>query len=158
MEHVPPMPQMLQEIRRVLKPGGQLITTLPSGYFSEYLYLSTVLRRAGLRLLADQYSRFIPRLMTMVHLYHPARWEQLLADAGLELIEARHFLPRAATQLFDRLLIVGNALQPLMWLIRGTPLHRRYVEWMHAKLLPHVERDDVTGGALLLVARKPETT
>src|SRR5690606_16646871 len=48
MEHVAPMPQMLAEIARVLKPGGLLITTVPSGYFSEYLFVPTVLRRHGL--------------------------------------------------------------------------------------------------------------
>jgi SAM-dependent methyltransferase len=155
MEHVPPMPEMLSEIARLLKPGGQLITTVPSGYFAEYLHVPTLLRRVGLEGLARQYSALVRRLLTLVHMYHPVTWEKLLADAGLELVEARHFLPREATALFDRLFIVGNLVQPLIWLLRGTPLHARYVEWIVARLLPHVSADAHTGGALLLVARKP---
>lgn len=155
MEHVPPMPQMLSEIARVLKPGGRLITTVPSGYFEEYLFVPGVLRRLGLEAIAAQYGKLILRLLTIFHMYHPVKWERLLADAGLELVEARHFLPRNATALFDRLLIAGNLVQPLLWLVRGSGLHRRYVEWLMVKLLPYVTSDARTGGALLLVARKP---
>jgi SAM-dependent methyltransferase len=156
MEHVPPMPELLAEIARVLKPGGMLITTVPSGYFRELLFVPGLFRRLGMSALAEQYGKLIARLLTICHMYHPAAWERLLADAGLELVEARHFLPSAATALFDRLLIIGNLLQPLMWLLRGGPLHRRYVRWLVVKLLPYVEDDARTGGALLLVARKPQ--
>lgn len=156
MEHVPPMPQMLAEIARILKPGGQLITTVPSGYFEEYLFMPSVLRRLGLEAIAAQYGKLIVRLLTIFHMYHPVQWERLLADAGLDLVEARHFLPRDATALFDRLLIVGNLMQPLLWLLRGSGLHRRYVEWLVARLLPYVSSEAKTGGALLLVARKPD--
>lgn len=156
MEHIAPLPQMLAEIARILKPGGQLIASVPSGYFHEYLFVPTVLRRLGLRAVAARYGNFIMRLLTIVHLYHPATWQRLLADAGLELVEARHFLPRDATALFDRLLIVGNVLQPLMWLLRDSAAHRRYVAWLVAKLFPYVNRDARTGGAVLLVARKPD--
>jgi SAM-dependent methyltransferase len=156
MEHVPPMPQMLSEIARVLKPGGQLITTVPSGYFSQYLYLPGVLRRRGYDSLAERYGTLIARLLTIWHLYHPARWRELLDDAGLELIEARHFLPPPTTALFDQLLIGGNLAQPLAMLLRGTALHRRWIACLTRVLRPHVERDAATGGALLLVERKPE--
>jgi len=155
MEHVPPMPELLQEIRRVLKPGGCLITTVPSGYFSEYLWLPGVLRRWGLDGAATRYGKLIGRLLTIFHMYHPATWERLLADAGLELVEARHFLSPEATALFDRLLIAGNLAQPLVWLLRGSPLHRRYARFLAGKLLPYVCGDAGTGGAILLVARKP---
>ncbi len=154
MEHVPPMPEMLREINRVLKPGGCLITTVPSGYFSDYLWVPGVLRRWGLDGAARGYGRLILRLLTIFHMYHPATWARLLDDAGLELVEARHFLSPEATAMFDRLLIAGNLLQPLMWLVRGSPLHRRYVRWLSGKLLPYVTGDSGTGGAILLVARK----
>jgi SAM-dependent methyltransferase len=156
MEHVPPMPQMLAEIARILQPGGQLITTVPSGYFQDYLFVPSVLRRLGLEAIAAQYGKAIVRLLTIFHMYHPVTWQQLLADAGLDLVEARHFLPRDATALFDRLLIAGNLMQPLLWLLRGSGLHQRYVEWLVNRLLPYVTSDTGTGGALLLVARKPE--
>lgn len=154
MEHVLPMPKMLAEISRILKPGGRLITTVPSGYFSEYLFVPTVLRRLRLEAIAKTYSTLIMRLLTMAHMYHSATWEQLLDAADLELVEARHFLPRESTALFDRLLIVGNLLQPVAWLLRGSLIHRGYVEWLVSKLTPYVTCDAHTGGALLLVARK----
>ena len=154
MEHVPAMPQMLGEIARVLKPGGQLITTVPSGYFSDYLFVPTVLRRWGLGGLANRYGDMMVRLLTISHMYHPAVWKQLLDDAGLELVEARHFLPRETTALFDQMLVIGNVLQPLVWLVRGSRLHHRYVEWMMRTLEPHVRGEARLGGALLLVARK----
>ncbi len=156
MEHVPPMPQMLSEISRILQPGGQLITTVPSGYFRDYLFVPGVLRRLGSARLAERYSQLIVRLLTIFHLYHPARWQTLLADAGLELVEARHFLPAPTTALFDKLLILGNLLQPITWLIRQTPLRERYIDWLEARLAPHLSAEASTGGALLLVARKPE--
>lgn len=157
MEHVPPMPEMLAEIGRVLRPGGCLITTVPSGYFSEYLWVPGLLKRLGLDGAAAGYGKLILRLLTIFHMYHPATWERLLADAGLELVEARHFLSREATALFDRLLIAGNLVQPLMWLLRGSPVHRRYVRWLSGKLLPYATGDASKGGAMLLVARKPSS-
>lgn len=157
MEHVPDMPAMLGEIARVLKPGGQLVTTVPSGYFSDYLFVPTILRRWGLGALAARYGALIGQLLTIWHMYHPASWQQLLDEAGLELVEARHFLPRESTALFDQLLIAGNMLQPLVWLVRGSAMHHRYVEWLVRKLTPHVTSEARLGGALLLVARKPVT-
>ncbi len=155
MEHVPPMPQMLAEIARILKPGGRLITTVPSGYFPEYLFVPTVLRRIGLGFAAARYDKLITRLLTIAHMYHPSTWERLLEEAGLELVEARHFLPRDTTAMFDRLLIAGNVLQPVTRLLRGTPIHRRYVDCLMTLLSPYIDSDAHTGGALLLVARKP---
>ena len=155
MEHVPPMREMLAEIARVLRPGGRLITTVPSGYFSDYLYFSSLLERLGLATLARRYGKLVPRLLSMVHLYHPAHWEGLLREAGLELVEARHFVPRDTTALYDKVFILGNLVQPLSWLIRGTPLHRRYVDWLHGMMARHLELDEPTGGGLMLVARKP---
>ena len=157
MEHVPPMSRMLHEIARVLRPGGMLVTTVPSGYYSEYLYLASVLRKLGLARLAQGYGKLIPRLLTMVHLYAPAQWDLLLRDAGLELIEARHFVSRHTMALYDRILILGNLLQPLRWLLHGTALHRRYVDWLYQRMIEHVELDEPTGGGLLLVARKPSS-
>lgn len=156
MEHVPPLPQMLNEIARVLQPGGRLITTVPSGYFGDYLLIPTLLRRWGFGWLGERYSKLIVRLLTIAHMYHPARWQEHLATAGLDLISAQHFLPRVTTGLFDKLLIMGNLLQPIMFLLRGTPVHRRYVAWLYDTLLPHITAEEPTGGALLLVARKPE--
>jgi SAM-dependent methyltransferase len=156
MEHMPPLSRILAEIERVLKPGGRLITTVPSGYFSDYMFMSTRFQRLGLSGLATQYGKFIKRLLTIRHVYHPMVWARFLDDAGLQLIQAQHFLPYAGTLLYDRLLIVGNLLQPLMWLLRGTPLHRYYVNWLVARLLPYASRSAPTGGGLLLVARKPD--
>ncbi|GAC1642276.1 MAG: hypothetical protein NVS4B8_11320 [Herpetosiphon sp.] len=155
MEHIPPLPDMLCEIARILQPGGRLITTVPSGYFRDYLFIPGILRRFGMPGLARRYADLVPRLLAMVHLYHPAFWEKSLADAGLELESARHFLPTPVTQTFDKLLIIGNLLQPLMLLIRGSALHRRYVDMMYNQLLPYLTMEGETGGALLIVARKP---
>lgn len=155
MEHVLAMPEMLHEIERVLQPGGRLITTVPSGYFSSYLFVPKLLRQWGFAGLAERYKALITRLLTIAHMYHRERWVVLLQEAGLELVEARHFMPRPTMELFDKLLIVGNLLQPLRWLLRPTPLHDRYVAWLRGKLLPHVLADGPTGGVLLLVAEKP---
>jgi SAM-dependent methyltransferase len=154
MEHVPDMPAMLHEIARVLQPGGHLITTVPSGYFADYLWVPTVLRRWGLGGAAARYGALIVRLLMIMHMYHPAHWTALLDAAGLELVEARHFLPRESIALFDQLLVAGNLVQPLVWLLRGSRLHQQYVEWMVGKLAPHIHGEARLGGALLLVARK----
>jgi len=113
------------------------------------------MRKPVRKCLAEAYGKLITRQLTIAHMYHPPTWERLLEEAGLELVEAHHFLPRDTTALFDRLLIVGNALQPASRLLRGTPFHNRYVDYLMTLLTPYIDSDAHTGGALLLVARKP---
>jgi ubiquinone/menaquinone biosynthesis C-methylase UbiE len=61
LEHIPDLDPALADLNRVLKPGATFIFCSPSDYFLEFLSISRLLRRVGLRGLAEMrvlmYSR-----------------------------------------------------------------------------------------------------
>jgi|SRR3989344_1354871 len=85
LEHIPNLSEALVEINRILKKGGQLITTSPTNNYCRLLFYYRLLHGLKLNPLANIYGRCVNRFFAHIHLYDHLRWEKLLTQAGLKL-------------------------------------------------------------------------
>ena len=101
LEHVPDNAAALHEIARVLRPGGQLLTTVPSERFGEMLGGSTAARALGMRRGAEAYGAFFNRISHHFHVVGPEAWRRRMAAAGLDVVEHRYYFSAPAHRAFD---------------------------------------------------------
>src|SRR5690606_31000334 len=83
LEHIPDLQPVLQESNRVLRPGGRLILTTPSHYFTEWL--------GGARYFGDGYRRFFNRISRHAHTDPPEQWAERLALAGYRIVRWQYY-------------------------------------------------------------------
>lgn len=123
LEHVPALSGVLREVRRLLRPGGYLVITVPSDRFHESLsgpgllgWLATGERsRAG-------YLRAVDARLQHVRYWSAVEWEEALGKAGLRLERASHYLDRQQVRRWEGLAnltgglltrIVGRGARPI---------------------------------------------
>jgi len=96
MEHIPNLEVVLKDVARVLKPGGRLITTIPSVGF--HLCLRGALLPGVSR---DDYLRAVDRRVNHLRYWTAAEWESALRVAGLRLIEVTPILSCAVVRRWE---------------------------------------------------------
>jgi SAM-dependent methyltransferase len=155
LEHIPDVETVLNEIGRVLRPGGVLAYTVPIEPLNENLALHRVLRTIGLRGLADSYARTVHRGLTHVNIWPASRWVTSTRDAGMDVLDCRPILAPRATMAFEILLPAALASRAWRNLTGKRPPHPafivRAVERVFRGLV--LEESD-RGSNLLIVARR----
>ena len=91
LEHIPDIQPVLSDVHRVLQPGGKLVITVPSHYFTEYLGGAQWLEKLGLVHLADVYRRLFNRIARHAHTDSPQRWAQRLGKSGFEIDQWQYY-------------------------------------------------------------------
>ena len=92
LEHINDIDRVLQEIKRVLKPGGLLIATMPSDQLGEYLDCG------------KGYSWWFNHKYHHYHLYNLEKWKELLRKAGLKLEKSYYYLDKQTIKQWHKLL------------------------------------------------------
>ena len=143
LEHVPALGAALAEIARVLRPGGQVIATMPCAHFSTLIVL----------------PRQTNRLFQHLNLMEPQEWRGHLMRVGLRLVAHRHYNPPASVRAHQRLMpfALGALVTRRLtgrWL--ASSRLRRVAAPAWARLLRRfyaVPRD--IGGSIWWIAEKP---
>jgi SAM-dependent methyltransferase len=156
LEHVPDIDQGLKEIARVLKPGGRLMITVPSEYFSLSSFYQKWFKNFGLPNLSQSYIDGLNRIFKHHHVNHSKVWEIRFKKAGLKMEKARYFIPIPAFHSYERWLV--PALPSKIWKLlfgRWVLLPRFWAKW----LVPALVRKALMskgeeGAAYFLIARK----
>jgi SAM-dependent methyltransferase len=158
LEHIPDVEPVIQEVSRVLKPGGWFHLCVPGPNFRRFLSVARALDSLGLQGLAEGYRRLFDRISRHYHYAPPADWAERLARSELHLERWwTYFSPRALMalewghplgipSLVAKKLTGRWILVPTRWNLWPTEaLLRRYYE----EPLP------TEGAYLFFVARKP---
>lgn len=160
VEHIPDLQPVLKEAYRLLAPGGRMYLTVPSDRFDQYTWISQILSLLGLKGLQQRFRAFFNRFWAHYHFYTPARWREIAAAAGFEVVEVRGYAPRCACLMND-LLVPFSVPEYITkkFLNRWTlfPGLRRIIlapiAYLGTRILRGAERSE-TGGLVFLSLRK----
>jgi SAM-dependent methyltransferase len=105
MEHIPDIDGVLSEVNRVLKPGGRLLTTVPTEYFDSDSFYQRISRSLGLDGAAKFYNRVLNKISKHFHVDDRSVWKKRFEQAGLKMTGAEYLIPQHAQFAFERWLI-----------------------------------------------------
>jgi SAM-dependent methyltransferase len=91
LEHIQHLPPVLEEVVRVLKPGGQFLFCVPNHQFLNNLSIGKFLDRFGLKKLANSYRAWFNKISRHYHCNSPEVWKQWLNEAGFDLERWWHY-------------------------------------------------------------------
>ena len=104
LEHIPNLPQALNEINRVLAKNGKLIITCPTKNLTSNLLIYNLLYQLRLKYLAQIYGFLFNKLFKHVNLYSKKEWEEVLAKSGFRLKKFTYYNTPKIIQLHELLL------------------------------------------------------
>jgi ubiquinone/menaquinone biosynthesis C-methylase UbiE len=113
LEHIAEIDPVLQDIGRVMEPGGVFVFCVPNQRFLRDLWGQGILDRVGLHRLATHYNRFFNRVARHEHLDAPEVWIKRLENAGFKVEKYWHYFPVRAMHMLERGHLFG--LPNLLW-------------------------------------------
>lgn len=96
LEHIPDLQPVLDETARVMKKGALFLFCVPNHRWQEHLSVSGLLRKIGLKGLANTYVRLFTRISRHVNMLSPEGWGKRLNEAGFEMEKYWHYFTPAA--------------------------------------------------------------
>jgi len=101
LEHIQNIQPVLNEVARILKPGGKFVFCVPNHRFPQYLWGRQLLSGLGLRKLGLVYARLFNRIARHVHTDAPEIWQRRLEQAGFDLLESWDYFPPKALHILE---------------------------------------------------------
>ncbi len=122
LEHIADVQPVLHEVRRVLKPEGRFIFTVPSDAFPRMLDGYARRMAAGDPTGAEAYATSIDDRLAHHHYHTPEEWRELLSKANLTLLKSRYYMPERVERLWDRSNArYGVGQQRSLWNVLASP-------------------------------------
>jgi len=157
LEHIPDVTGVLQEVHRVLKPGGRFIFGVPSQYFADMLLGTAILRKMGFRQWARVYGTWFDSHSLHYHTDSPQVWHRRLNTCGLQVEQWQYYLSPSAHRAFDvaHYLSVPRLISRKLtgkWVCFPNPVaNRLFAGWLR----PYYEEDSpAVGPYIFFVTRK----
>lgn len=101
LEHIPDLDTTLNEMCRVLKPGGTFVFCVPNHNFLPNLSISNFFDRIGLRFAGNWYRSFFNTVCRHIHCDNPTTWERRLNASGLEIVRWWHYFSPDALHVLE---------------------------------------------------------
>jgi SAM-dependent methyltransferase len=156
MEHIPELARVLAECRRVLRPGGALIATVPLIEMNRHLLLASA-----------WYARSRAKQLQHLNLLTETAWVAALSKAGFTAVRTTPYLSARMCELWDRVdgplsmgagpLTLGRAYRFGMRLL-PTPLRTKLNrQWQHYFIRALHQNPLETPCAMLIEARTSDS-
>ena len=91
IEHIPDLDNLLNEVSRVLKPGGYFVFTVPTDNFKHFLLFS----------FSKWYANARNKRLNHYHCYSYRKWWDILREKGLKVENYEYYLPKKALKMWD---------------------------------------------------------
>lgn len=131
LEHIPEITPVLAEVGRVLRPGGRFLFTVPSDRFHGCLSGSWLPWVSRLK-----YLSMIDSRCAHIRYWSPDEWQNALAPAGLQIIDARRYLSPRATRRWEDLSRVTAGLLYALTAGRRRPIDMQRKLGLRGRRLP----------------------
>ncbi|MBT9165203.1 MAG: Trans-aconitate 2-methyltransferase [candidate division WS2 bacterium] len=162
IEHIPDNEKVLKNVTSSLKNGSLLIFTVPSNKFGEYLFFYSLLKKSGLKKLANSYSKTRNELLNHYHCYEINEWKEKLNKYNLEYVEHHYYLSPKTVKVWDFMAAIIYLLERVRgWrllekIFNASPVVDQFrIRLFRTLLSPfYKEESDESGGGVLIVARK----
>lgn len=126
LEHIPEVAPVLQEVGRVLRPGGRFVFTAPSDVFRQQLDGYVRRMKTGDEEGAEAYAAAIDDRLKHHHYHTPEEWRGLLEAAGMRLVHHRYYVPEQVERFWDRMNVrYGIGRRWSIWGLLVSPRLRR---------------------------------
>lgn len=156
LEHIPDIDKALSEIRRVLKPQGRLLITVPSECYSNNSFFRGLLQNIGLGALGRFYVDKLNQTFKHFHVDDAKTWEKRLKKAGLKMERADYIIPLKTFHTYERWMMVAfpsKILKKLFGVWVFGP--RQPVIWFATRWFRHVlNAGGEPGACYFITARK----
>ncbi len=157
IEHIADLAAVLTEVHRVMRPGGELVLTVPTPRLNDELAGNRLLLAVGAPRTAARYRRGFAKMQRHEHMYTPEEWARRVVDAGFDVVEQRGYMSARAARIFDVGHVTGLPTVVTRRLTgRWVMVPRRW--WLAPKerlLVPLVaEHDPPDATGCFIVARK----
>jgi len=93
LEHIPHLDQVLEEVARVVQPGGRFVFCVPNHRFPKLLLGTQVFHRLGLKGTADWYSRLFNRISRHQHTDSYTVWKRRMDRFGFTIERHWDYFP-----------------------------------------------------------------
>jgi SAM-dependent methyltransferase len=156
LEHIPNIDGALSEIRRVLKPNGRLMFTVPSERFSSDSFLQGLLKKSGLPGLGKWYIDRLNQTFKHHHVDDAATWGKRLRRAGFKMEKLDMIVPLKTFHAYERWLMLAYPSKILRSLIGRLVIGPRGpVRWFATRWFKRaLEAEDAPGACHFIIARK----
>jgi SAM-dependent methyltransferase len=148
LEHMDGLDAVLGEVRRVLRPGGRFVFTVPEPGFHASLFWPRLLRGLGGREAAARYVRHLDRRVAHVNYLSPEQWLERLSRHDLQGDLVVPYLSKRAVGWWETL---ANATGGLAYLAAGERMTPRQIQQASGLL----EREHPSLGTVAFVALLP---
>ena len=153
LEHIPQIGEVLSKVGSVLKPGGQLVATVPLVAMNKYLLFSS-----------EKWRNWRQRTLVHENLFDELAWIALLKSAGFEHVDVRPYLWGGTCRLWDafdgpgcvgrgriRVGLVGRRSFDLLPSVFRRSVRRQLAQWLMRRL-PTLQGQGEPCAALLIAA------
>jgi SAM-dependent methyltransferase len=154
VEHIPDLPRVFAECRRVLRPGGAFIATVPLIEMNRHLLLS-----------APWYARLRARQLQHLNLLAEDGWVAALSKAGFSTVRTTPYLSAHMCELWDRVdgplcvgagpLTLGRAYRLGLRLLPRSLRSKLNRQWQHYFIRALRKHPPETPCAMLIEAGVP---
>ncbi len=157
IEHIPDVEGVLSEVRRVLKPGGRFLTTVPSEYWDKDSFYQKIFNAVGFNQGAQWYNRTLNKVSKHFHVDDLATWKTRIQKAGLVLESSEYLVPIPVFHSFERWFLpaipskISKALFK-RWVLLPRFWAPGFFNWWFKGLL---KVEDQRGACYFLTVRKP---